>query len=208
MSKVMYIEASPRGTDAVSSQAATLFLEALPGSVTVDHLGLFDAPLPAYDQNLAAAKYAVMGGRELTAPQAARWAEVEAMVERFKGADHYLFTVPMWNFGLPYALKQYVDLVTHPGLTFRPAATGMEGLVGGSATVIYSRGGDYSPIDGAPNPYDLQSPYMQAWLGMVGIDPVLEIAVQGTMGGPEVVEAQLAAARPQLEAQAGSLGVS
>jgi FMN-dependent NADH-azoreductase len=208
MSSLLYLQASPRGADAVSSRAAAIFLEALPGSVSVDHLALFDAPLPAYDEDLAAAKYAVMSGRALTALQAARWAEVEAMVERFKAAEHYLLTVPMWNFGLPYVLKQYVDLVTHPGLTFRPAATGMEGLVGGSATVIYSRGGDYSPIDGAPNPYDLQTPYMQAWLGMVGIDPVLEIAVQGTMGGPDVVEAQLAAARPQLESQAGSLGSS
>jgi FMN-dependent NADH-azoreductase len=44
----------------------------------------------------------------------------------------------MWNFGVPYVLKHYIDVITQPGLTFSfNPATGFSGLVTGRpATVI------------------------------------------------------------------------
>jgi len=33
-------------------------------------------------------------------------------------ADEYLFTVPMWNHGVPYVLKQFIDVVSQPGMAF------------------------------------------------------------------------------------------
>lgn len=206
MSTLLLIEASPRGADAASAQAASHFLEALPEVVTVDRLPLFETDLPAFDATLAAAKYATMSGQSLPAELAGPWAAVEALVDRFKAADHYLFAVPMWNFGVPYILKQYVDLITHPGMTFTMDANGIKGLVGGSATLIFSRGGDYSPKDGVLDPYDLQTPYMRAWLGMVGIDIAGEVLIQTTMAGPDALAAQLAAAQPTLAKLAQTLG--
>ncbi len=206
MPSLLYLEASPRGADAASAQAAQHFLQALPASVTVDRLPLFEADLPAFDATLAAAKYAIMTGQALSADLAGPWATVEALVARFKAADHYLFAVPMWNFGIPYVLKQYVDLITHPGMTFTMDASGIKGLVGGSATLIFSRGGDYSPKDGELDPYDLQTPYLRAWLGMVGIDIADEVLIQNTMAGPDALGAQLEAAQPRLAELAQSLG--
>jgi FMN-dependent NADH-azoreductase len=29
-------------------------------------------------------------------------------------ADAYLFSVPMWNAGVPYVLKQWIDIITEP----------------------------------------------------------------------------------------------
>ena len=49
---------------------------------------------------------------------ASAWAGVRAIVDRFKSADKLLISVPMWNFGIPYALKHYIDVITQPGLTF------------------------------------------------------------------------------------------
>ena len=37
---------------------------------------------------------------------------------RFDAADRYLFSVPMWNAGVPYILKQFIDVVSQPGLVF------------------------------------------------------------------------------------------
>lgn len=205
MTTLLYIESSPREADSYSSQAAAIYLDALPASVQVERLNLFAANLPEFDAVAAAAKYKVMGGRPLSPAEEGAWSEVVALVERFKAADHYLIAAPMWNFGIPYKLKQYIDLITHPGLTFSPRPDGMEGLARGDAVVIYSRGGNYGPKDGQPDPYDHQSPYLQAWLGLVGVGPVVEVAVEGTMRPPAGADSHLDGVRARLEDLAAGL---
>ena len=206
MSALLFIECSPRRTDSFSSQAAAIYLNALPKDVTVEQLDLCGAKLPEFDAAAAAAKYKVMRGQALNPGEESAWSAVVALVEQFKAADHYLIAAPMWNFGIPYKLKQYIDLITHPGLTFNPRPDGMEGLAGGDAVVIYSRGGNYSPKDGQPDPYDHQSPYLQAWLGVVGVSPVEEVAVQGTMRTPVGAESHLDPVRNRLEELAQRIG--
>ena len=208
MSALLYIECSPRRSDSFSSQAAAIFLDAVPQGVTVEHLDLFAANLPEFGAVAAAAKYKVMGGKPLSPAEEGAWSEVVALVEQFKAADHYLIAAPMWNFGIPYKLKQYIDLITHPGLTFIPRPDGMEGLAGGDAVVIYSRGGNYGPKDGQPDPYDHQSPYLRAWLGLVGVGPVVEVAVEGTMRPPSRASSHLDGARARLAELAAGLGGS
>ena len=206
MSTLLYVESSPRGADSASSQAARLFLQALPERVSVEHMPLFDMDLPEFDGLTAAAKYRVLSGKSPEGAQQAAWAVVTRLVEQFKSADHYLITAPMWNFSIPYKLKQYIDLITHPGMTFTAGEDGVKGLAGGNAVVIYARGGDYSPKDGQPDPFDYQSPYLRAWLGLVGVNPVDEVAVQGTMGGPQALRSALEDAKPRLVELASSLG--
>lgn len=46
------------------------------------------------------------------------WDENVVITNRFTSADDYLFTVPMWNGGIPYRLKLYIDIITQPGLLF------------------------------------------------------------------------------------------
>ncbi len=206
MSTLLCIKCSPRQTDSFSSQAAAIYLNALPKRVTVEHLDLFDGNLPEFDAAAAAAKYKVMRGQALNPGEESAWSAVLGLVEQFKAADHYLIAAPMWNFGIPYKLKQYIDLITHPGLTFNPRPDGMKGLAGGDAVVIYSRGGNYSPKDGQPDPYDHQSPYLQAWLGLVGVSPVTEVAVQGTMRPPVGAGSHLDHVRGRLEELAQRIG--
>ena len=79
------------------------------------------------------------------------------------------------------------------------------GLVSGGATLIYSRGGDYSPKDGRPDPFDFQSPYLKAWLQLIGLGPVDEVYVQRTMAGPDGVANSVAGATAELEELAGRL---
>ena len=67
-------------------------------------------------------------GIDLEQNEAREWRAVLNLVEQFLHADAYLFTIPMWNFGIPYELKQYIDLITHPGLTFTRDENGPKGL--------------------------------------------------------------------------------
>ena len=206
MTQLLYINASPRDAAAASSQAADVFLRALPATVNVTTLKLFDTDLPDVTENVVNAKFKFVMGADLTEPEAAEWQSIRNLVEQFVSADAFLFAVPMWNFSIPYRMKQYIDLITHPGLTFVRDENGMRGLASGSATVIYSRGGDYSPKAGQPDPYDFQSPYFNAWLGLLGAGPVTEVLVQNTAAGPDAQAAAVEAAREQLESLASATG--
>lgn len=208
MSSLLYLKASPRGNDSVSTTAAQRYLDALPDAVQVTTIDLFAANLPEFGETLAAAKQQTMLGQALTATQEQSWSQVIALVDEFKAADGYLLSVPMWNLSIPYKLKQYIDLITHPGLTFEATADGMRGLASGNACVVYSRGGDYSPKDGEPDPFDFQSPYLTAWLKMVGIEDVQEVLVQRTLAGPEPLAAELRAAGDALQALAARFPVA
>ena len=55
------------------------------------------------------------------------------------------------------------------------------------------------------DPYDFQSPYLKAWMGMVGITPINEVLVQTTMAGPDAQAQSVQAAQAQLETLAGSV---
>jgi len=202
MTNLLYVSASPRGDFSAAEAAASVFLESLSDSVNVNKVNLFVRNLPEVTLEITSAKMKFAMGAELTEEESRQWAGVINLVDEFKAADHYLLGVPMWNFSVPYKFKQYVDLLTHPGLTFTRDENGIRGLASGSATVIYSRGGDYSPKDGKPDPFDFQSPYMNAWLGLVGLNPVNEVLVQNTMAGPNGIANAVAAVTEQLQSLA------
>lgn len=206
MTDLLYINASPRGELSAANQASLIFTDALPDSVQVNRLDLFEAQLPEVTLEITAAKMKFAMGLDLDAEEARQWSAIQTLVSQFVEADSYLFAIPMWNFSIPYKLKQYIDLITHPGLTFTSDENGPKGLASGPATLIYSRGGDYSPKDGKPDPFDFQSPYMNAWTRLVGLDPVSEVLVQKTMAGPDALKETLEAEKSKLIALAHSLG--
>ena len=200
MTKLLYLNASPRGDDAASTQAAQIFIDALPDAVQCERIDLFDANLPDLTAEIASAKQKFPMGIDLGDAESRQWARVVELVEAFKDADHYLFGLPMWNFSIPYRFKHYIDIITHPGLLFSRDANGIHGLASGSATVIYSRGGDYSPKDGAPDPYDFQSPYVKAWLGLVGARATHHGRARRLAGRPGCHAAAVAGTRRRLPA--------
>ena len=205
MTELLHINASPRGDSSASSAAANVFLQALPDNVTVNRIDLFERELPQVTLEITSAKMKYVMGAEMTDEESRQWTGILDLANEFKAADHYLLAIPMWNFSVPYILKQYIDLITHPGLTFARDENGVQGLASGSATIIYSRGGDYSPKDGKPDPSDFQSPYMSAWLGLVGLDPVNEVLVQNTLAGPDGINNAVSAATNQLRSIAGAV---
>ena len=123
---------------------------------------------------------------------------------RFNKADKYVFSLPMWNFGVPYKLKHYIDVITQPGLSFSfSPETGYSGLVTGKpAAVIYARGGEYSSSDDAVG-MDFQRRYLELWLGFIGFTDVSTILVEPTLSDPSDVEKTLKKALDQANELAG-----
>lgn len=201
MSTLLYIKASPRGPRSKSVQAADAFLQAYAAVHPDDEvitLDVFKRDLPAFDGLAVQAKYTIMHGQEHSQAELDAWAAVEALIEEFKAADKYVFAAPMWNFGIPYRLKQYIDLLVQPTYTFAATSDGdYEGLVTGKpAVVFFARGGEYTTPDMAG--WDHQKPYLELVLGFIGFTDVQGITIEPTLhGGPDVAHQKVAEAIEQ-----------
>lgn len=208
MKTLLYIQASPRAERSHSRKVADAFVKAYLRAhpedkvVTVD---LFKTDLPAFDGVAVQAKYAILHGQKFSAEEAAAWRAVEAVIAQFKAADKYLLAVPMWNFGIPYRLKHYIDVITQPGYTFSfSPSEGYRGLVTGKPVcVVYARGGDYAK--GSPSEaYDQQTRYLEQALGFIGFADIRRIAVEPTLADAELLATRETAALSQAQALAGA----
>ena len=149
MTRLLHISASPRGAASESLTLAGAFLQAHQAArpdVQVDHLDLHDGTLPGFGRLAAGAKMAVLGGGQPSPDQAAAWDAAKAVFDRFAAAGAYLFSVPMWNAGIPYVLKQWIDIITQPGWVFGfTPAGGYTGLITGKKAAVIYTSGIYSP---------------------------------------------------------------
>jgi FMN-dependent NADH-azoreductase len=199
MSKLLYIESSPRKGRSASIEVAQSFVSAFQDAGTdnlVETLDLWNATLPEFDGDRINVKYRVMHGENPTPEEALAWEEISNIVAQFKAADSYLFSLPMWNFSIPYKLKHYIDLISQPGLTwsFSPD-TGYQGLVTGkSATLILARGGEYSSSAEA-GAMDFQKSYMEMLLGFIGFQDINTVLVEPTLTDPDSKGETLATAK-------------
>lgn len=208
MAKLLHIEASPRKDRSASIAVAHAFLDEYRKTHTgdtVETLDLWKTELPSFDGDVINSKYVIMHGKEHTPEQKKAWGAVEKVIAQFKGADKYLFSLPMWNFGIPYKLKHFIDVIVQPTYTFSfSPAEGYKGLVTGKpAAVVYARGGAYPP--GTPGEgFDLQKRYLELVLGFIGFTDVRPILVEGTLGKPEESEKSKAGAITQAKSLAAS----
>ncbi|MEM9054926.1 MAG: NAD(P)H-dependent oxidoreductase, partial [Pseudomonadota bacterium] len=103
--------------------------------------------------------------------------------------------VPVYNFGVPAALKAWIDLVARARKTFKYTETGPVGLLEGkTAYVVIASGGTPSGAQ-----IDFATPYVRHVLGFLGIHEVNVIAADQLMtAGEEKVETATA----QIEALA------
>lgn len=197
MTTLLYIEVSPRKERSYSIKVANAFLKAYQAANpdhNVDWLDLWKEPLPPFDGDALNAKYAVLHGQDPTGGERAAWDKIETIFKRFSDADKYLFSVPMWNFGIPYVLKHYIDVITQPGLAFSfDPDTGYAGLVSGPVALLYSSGGAYHNGSGA-EAMDHQKPYLEAWLAFIGLTDLSRVIVAPTLGAPDDVDATANAA--------------
>jgi FMN-dependent NADH-azoreductase len=115
----------------------------------------------------------------LTAEQKALLADSEQLIAELFAADEIVIGVPMHNFGIPSALKLWIDQVVRRGRTFSYGANGPEGLVKGKlATLLIATGGDYAQGSPAAS-FNFVEPYMRTVLGFIGISDVRTHTVGG-----------------------------
>lgn len=194
MTSLLHISASPRGEASESLALARTFLDsyrAVRPDVALEHWDLWDGSLPAFGPDAAGAKMQVFAGEEPVGAQEAAWHRARLAFERFASADIYLFSVPMWNAGIPYILKQFIDVVSQPGMVFGfDTELGYTGLLEGKrAVALYT-----SAVYGAGRPRsfgsDFQTPYLEDWMRWAGIEDISSVEFR-----PNLATADSAAGR-------------
>lgn len=202
--RFLHIKASPRGTDSKSGTLAARLIARVrknnPQAI-VDEIDLFSEKLPHLVAETVAGKYLLMGGREIPQELRGTWGNIESHINRFLAADTILISTPMWNFGIPYTLKHYIDVIVQPRYMFRYGPSGPEGLAGGRRVIVISaRGGDYGPESPARHMDNLE-PYLRSVLSFIGIAEPVFINVQPMdMGGGEAIRVRLEEAEKQIDA--------
>ncbi len=190
MKKLLHIIATPRGEASRTLKVSNAFIESFLGTHSdwqVDELNVFTENLPEMTTARLDGKYELMGGRDLSDESKVAWAEIIKQIDRFKSADSYLLSVPMWNFNIPYQLKHYFDVIVQPKYLFHYTDMGPEGLIKDKKMlVITSRGGDYGA--GAFVPYDQQVPYLKTILGFIGLSNVTFIHAQPMDSGDFAIQ--------------------
>ena len=179
---LLNIDSSPRGSRSASIAVTSAFLEAYrrgcPG-VMVDTLNVWEEKLPDFDQEAIGAKYKGVYKQPMDQAETAVWDKIQKLAARFQQADRIVLGVPMWNFSLPYKLKQLIDLVAQRNFLFTYDGKQYGPLLNvEKAVVVYTRGSRY--LEGTPIPpsrFDYQSTYLDFWLELIGVRDLRSVIV-------------------------------
>jgi FMN-dependent NADH-azoreductase len=190
--RILRIDSSARRSGSVSRDLADRIVARIGAGAQVTRRDLAGG-LPLIDEAWVQANFTPADKR--TDAQRATLALSDALVAELVAADVVVIGLPIYNFGMPAALKAWVDLVARAGVTFRYTEAGPRGLLTGKrAIVAVASGGTEAGSD-----LDFATGYLRHVLGFMGIADVSLVTADRLMLD---AEASLAAAARQVEALA------
>ena len=205
---LLHVDASPRSDERSRSRRLTArFVEAWtarhPGGEVVRRDLRTQTP-PHVDQAWIEAAYTSPEGRTLA--MRAALAASDALVEELLAADEYLLGVPMYNFGMPSALKAWIDNVVRVGRTFAfdandPAGQFYKPLVppGRRMTVVVSTGDSGYEPGGPMWGMNHVEPHLRTLFPFIGIGDLSFIYAGNDEFGGERLERSLKEAAERIE---------
>jgi FMN-dependent NADH-azoreductase len=189
MTKLLVIEASPRGKHSVSRNMTRRFVQNWlvthpDGEVT--QRDLMSAGLQFVN---AAWLQAYFTPPEQHSPEMADVIQLsDELVAELLAVDHIVIATPVYNYNVPAVLKAWIDHVVRKGLTLGFDGRGL--VTGKKATVLIASGGIYT--QGSPiQDRDIATQYLRLILGVIGISDVTFVAGGGAKAvdlGEETME--------------------
>ena len=194
--KILQINSSARRTASHSTRLANRLVQRLRDAnphATVNVRDLSDTPHPVMDEAALSALFTPEPQR--SSEQVARVALDDALIAELQAADVVVLGVPMYNFGVPAQLKNWIDAISRAGVTFRYGANGPEGLLKGKKVyVALARGGKYRNTPG-----DSQVPYLTTVLTFLAMNDIRFVYAEGLAMGAESEQSAIASAYEQIE---------
>ena len=199
--KLLRIDASGRKTGSTTRMLLDELVTELTGRYEDVHLVRRDLAdsIPHVDEDWITAN--LTADEDRSDAQRQTLAYSDGLVAELKAADTLVIGMPIYNFGIPAALKAWVDMIARARLTFRYTENGPRGLLEGKRAILVVASGGVA-VD---SDFDFATPYMRRALNFVGITDITVISAdrQNVRG-----ENALADARNQLveRTQSGSSG--
>ncbi|MGD9703037.1 MAG: FMN-dependent NADH-azoreductase [Acidimicrobiia bacterium] len=98
----------------------------------------------------------------------------DELVDELLSADELVLVAPVYNFGIPAAMKAWIDQVVRAGRTFRFTDRGPVGLLPAErAWIVTASAG--TPIG---SEIDFNTTYLRAILGFIGVSDIRVIAAE------------------------------
>jgi len=173
---ILYLNAS-HGPQSLVAVGAQILLDNLKGDRSIKEVKLWQNELVQYKIEHAQSKLSILRG-EGTQADEERFAPVLEAAEFINTVDLVVIATPMWNYSIPYTLKQYIDTVVQPGINFNdtedPALTKRRGR---AVVVISSAGAEYPPTGPVK---DFLNPYLKQIFALMGFTRFHPIFIQGT----------------------------
>ena len=193
---ILQINSSARRDASHSTRLAARLVQRLRDAdpeATLSVRDLNKVPHPILDEDALAALFTPAEQRTLE--QAARVALDDALIAEIQAADVVVLGVPMYNFGVPAQLKNWIDAISRAGVTFRYTEKGPEGLLKNKKVyVALTRGGKYRNT-----PADTQVPYLKTVFTFLGLTDVHFVYAEGLAMGPDAEQSAIASAHEQIE---------
>lgn len=206
--RLLHIDGSPRATRSRSSSVAETFLSALgerDDAPEIERLDVWQAHLPDLANGMIEGRYDLIGGNPVPSELATAWDDIQRHADHFLSFDSYLISTPMWNFGLPYRLKHYIDVVTQPGMAFSNDREGnVEGHAAGKKVMIIAASAMPIVPGGALAQFDFQLRFLESWLGFIGVSEMHSLRVAPTYGSAEIVAQAMETGHAQARAIAAA----
>jgi FMN-dependent NADH-azoreductase len=139
-------------------------------------------------------------------------AESDQLVDELIAADVLVLGTPLYNFGMPAALKAWIDLIVRPGRTVdidesNPLDPYVPKLADRPrhAVILTARGGIGFGVGGEMAHLNHLEPNLITALGFIGITQVHQIAIEGQEMGGELLAESVAQALSQVDALVAQL---
>ncbi|MBJ6364335.1 FMN-dependent NADH-azoreductase [Paenibacillus sp. GCM10012307] len=198
MATVLYITAHPFDNEEVSRSLTVgnafvnAYREANPEDEIV-HLDLYKANVPLLDADILSRWGQPPTGpafEQLSPESQAKSAHLWGLLEQFIAADKVIVANPVWNFSIPAILKAYIDVISMPGVTFKPSNNGLRGLGGlegtqGKKRVVHIQASGTVLSHGEFQDVEFSHSYLKAVLKLMGVEFIEAIYVEGTHQYPE-----------------------
>lgn len=169
--RTLWVEASPKQDDSLSSALAETFLAAAPAAAVgdVERFSVWSDDVLRFGREAAIAKFAPLFGERRSPEQKQIWTQVLAEIDRVRGFDRLVVSSPMWNWHVPHALKAWIDVIVQPMASFTLNERGEHvGTLGEGkpAQLILTRSSAYDGTHAELQ--DFQRPYLEYVFGMLG----------------------------------------
>ena len=140
-------------------------------------------PAPHIDAAAIAAFFSDPSGHGETEQMAT--ALSDKLLEEIMAADDIMITVPMYNFGIPSALKAWIDQIVRIGKTFDFDGQNFSGLLQNKRAFLIIAYGADGYTDGDFKVADFVEPYLRFVLNFIGITDITSVPAEGTNVGKE-----------------------